>query len=194
MRIAEELSNEDIVRYTMGVLSVGVRPKISQYRMLQYANSYRRGDYSGIMDMLAYDIGLQVRVSIQFVGDDFPYLMRISVADSPVPTYDAGRESIAIRIRKSMCAYAWEIFIATLVHEFSRMLLHSLNHPLCSSEIAVDVCSLVLGFGPVMEQGFEKSRVIRAGHIPRSQFRLASNIIESRRRVNMLREACFVSF
>lgn len=193
MENVDRISSEEIIRYALGMMSIGVRPRISQFRMLRYAGRYAKGDYAEVVAMIGTDIGLNTRLAVQFTADDFLYPVHICLTNPSGPHQKSGSWAGAVKIRKSLCAYPWEIFVALLVRDFSRILLKNANHPLATNETALDICSIALGFGPVLLQGFENVEAFGTGRISYSQFRLASNVIDSGFRQPALRVPCFVS-
>ena len=193
MENIEKISCEDVIRYAVAVMSIGTHPKISQYRMLQYASRYAKGEYTEVITMVEKDIRLNAQLAVQFVAHDFIYPVYISIVNSLSWPQRSNQLMGVVKIRKSLCAYPWEIFVALLVREFSRVLLKSSNHPLATNKAALDICSIALGFGPVILQGFENAEALGIGRISRNHFRLASNVINSGFRQSTLRVPCFVS-
>jgi hypothetical protein len=125
---------------------------------------HRARDYEGMLRLIKKTMNVEVRLVVGWVNSGGPEEMKNAPAwvsmPAEMPFYGtkAFRElTITMYFRKSFleqCTYD-QVAIA-IAHELSRVVLDSIQHPLRSREMAVDLTAMLLGFRRLYASGCYK--------------------------------------
>ncbi|MDP1883803.1 MAG: hypothetical protein Q8L10_00370 [Candidatus Moranbacteria bacterium] len=76
-----------------------------------------------------------------------------------------------------------EIFIYSISHELSHVILAMSNHPLRNNEVAVDLTAMILGFSDIIRIGRKSESIASCGYLDDRQFKLAYEEIQRRKKI-----------
>ena len=193
---------------------LGVREDIPAETVLQ---PLHKGNAEACIERMANHLGLPIKVNLTSVnvmssesfesrdlvttegdGRGTEGIAAQAFMPSNLPLYGSSEmEGFPVQVKVSGdCQRYADAFVATMAHELSHVLLHSLWHTEKNNEIYTDITAMLLGFGGAMRKGrhavettniglgWQLTSRTRFGYLKDAQFRFALGRVEAIRRSN----------
>jgi hypothetical protein len=183
-----------------------------------------KGDTKACIETMANHLGLPIRVEL-IGSDSFDSRDLVSTGDtgqgtegitaqvfipSDLPLYgSSGLEGFPVQVKVSGDCQRYALgFVATMAHELSHIVLHSVLHTERDNEIYTDIAAMLLGFATAMSRGryafettnlgpcLQQTRRTRFGYLNDEQFAFALSKVRaiqknSREALDTLRTAIY---
>ena len=202
--------DKGFLNFVSDIFGVGIKENISKDRMSVFRDLFKKENFNQFIWEMKEDMNLKTRIFFKFHPDSElisrikgnPFLAEIlgTYKEYNIP-FDRHKEPATIRfsepllfgtesfenhrfellIGETMKYESVESFIYLLAHELSHIVLHSIKHPLRHSEVATDICAIILGYGDVMRKGRILSGNVRLGYLTDEQFEIAYEFIDQKR-------------
>ncbi len=207
----EETSHDKgFLNFVNEVSSVGIKNNISHDRMHAFRNLFEEEKFNQLILGMKKDMRLETKIFYKFQPDSelvssmgsSPFSSEIlrMYKEYNIP-FDRSKEPAFVRfseppyfgtksfenhrfelvIGETMKYESAEAFVYLVAHELSHIVLHSIRHRLKQSEIATDICAIILGYGDVMRKGRVLAGNVGLGYLTDEQFEIAYEIIDQKK-------------
>src|SRR5882724_6349137 len=136
--------------------SLGSNHRLVDARALQQL--FKAEDYLGMIKFVRNGMNLDLRIQLGVVNSGGPKAapawIRMNSAISRPGTAAFRRELVTVYLRKSFLQEStFEQVAMAIAHEFSHVVLNSINHDLQNEEPAVDLTAMLLGYRDLYLKG-----------------------------------------